>query len=100
MRTSISEQENESHRDVRPCAPEKVGGLFVVLSEMSGEGEILLSGIGLWSSAITRLTGCLTCVISEMIKNLHYRPPAQRIVDQKADFPNEPFYSGAPQCSW
>jgi hypothetical protein len=29
--------------------PEKFGGLFVVLSEMSGEGEILLSGIGLWS---------------------------------------------------
>ena len=37
--------------------PEKFGGLFVVLSEMSGEGEILLSGVGLWSSAITPLTG-------------------------------------------
>jgi hypothetical protein len=57
MCTSISEQENESHRDVRPCPPEKFGGLSAGLSEMSGEGESLLSGIGLWSSAITRLTG-------------------------------------------
>jgi hypothetical protein len=57
MRTSISEQENESHRDVQPCPPENFGGLFAGLSEISGEGESLLSLLGLWSSAITRLTG-------------------------------------------
>ncbi len=57
MRTSISEQENESHRDAYPCSPGKFGRLSVEALETSGEREFLLPCIGRWSPGITHLTG-------------------------------------------
>ena len=67
---SITQQENESHRDAQPCAPGKFGRLSADLSEMSGEGEFLLPGTGRWSSAITHLTGPARLRYSKEVKEI------------------------------